>query len=61
MKSLLLLSIVIGGLAIPALLARDPNPRRGQKRMLLLLLVFNVLYLAYVTLLHPVLFVPGAE
>jgi hypothetical protein len=58
MKSLLLLSIVIAALVIPLRAARDPNPRRGVKRMLLMLFLFNAVYLAYVTLIHPVAFVP---
>ena len=58
MKSLLLLSIVIGALVIPMRAARDPNPRRGVKRMLLMLFLFNAVYLAYVTLVHPAVFVP---
>jgi hypothetical protein len=58
MKSLFLLSIVIAAVVIPVLAARDPNPLRGVKRMLFLLLVFNVVYLGYITMIHPVAFVP---
>jgi hypothetical protein len=58
MKSLLLLSIVIAALVIPLRAARDPNPRRGVKRMLLMLFLFNAVYLAYVTLIHTAAFVP---
>jgi hypothetical protein len=58
MKSLLLVSIVIAAFAIPAITARDPNPRRGVKRMIFYLLAFNAIYLAYVAWVHPVLFVP---
>ena len=58
MKSLLLLSIVIAALVIPMRAARDPNPRRGVKRMLLWLFLFNALYLVYMTLIHTVVFVP---
>jgi len=58
MKSLLLISLLIAALAIPAITARDPNPRRGLKRMVMLLLAFNALYLAYITLIHPLIFVP---
>jgi hypothetical protein len=43
---------------IPALAARDHNPRRGVRRMLFWLLFFNIAYVAYLTLGHPVLFVP---
>jgi hypothetical protein len=58
MRSLLLLSIVFAALAIPALTARDRDPRRGVRRMVLLVLAFNALYVAYVTLVHPYAFVP---
>ena len=58
MKALLLLSIVIAALVIPMRAARDPNPRRGVKRMLLWLFLFNALYLAYMTQIHTVVFVP---
>lgn len=58
MKSVLLLSIVLAALAIPAVTARHPNPRRGVWRMLLLVLLFDAAYLAYITLVHPVVFPP---
>ena len=58
MKSLLLMSVLFAQLLIPALAARDPLPRRGVKRMMFMLLAFNAAYLAYFTLLHPVLWVP---
>lgn len=58
MKSLLLLSIVIAGIAVPAILAGDADPRRGLKRMLVILLLFNAIYALYVAFVHPVLFVP---
>jgi hypothetical protein len=57
-KGLLLLSIVIAAFVIPYRAARDPNPRRGVKRMAFLVLAFNGAYLAYVTLVHTRLFVP---
>jgi hypothetical protein len=58
MKSLLLLSVVIAAIALPALAARDPRPRRGFKRLMLALLIANALYLAYLTLVHPARYVP---
>lgn len=58
MKSLLLMSVLIAALLVPAITARDSNPRRGLKRMVLLLLLCNAAYLAYVTLVHPAVFVP---
>jgi hypothetical protein len=59
MKTALLMSIVVAALAIPALAARDSNPRRGLRRTVVLLFVFNALYLAYLTLVHPFVFVPA--
>ena len=47
MGKLLLISICVATIAIPSLCAREPNPRRGIKRMLLWMLVFNALYLGY--------------
>jgi len=57
-KSLLLMSVLFASIAIPAVLARDRDPRRAVKRMLVLLLAFNALYLAYLTLVHPFVYVP---
>jgi len=57
-KSLLLISVLLASLAIPIVSARDQNPRRGLKRMVLLLLAFNLLYVAYLTMVHPFVFVP---
>ena len=58
MKSLFLFSIVIAAIALPALAALDTRPRRGFRRLLLALLVVNAIYLAYLTMFHPVLFIP---
>jgi hypothetical protein len=58
MKSLLLISIIIASIAIPAYAARDTNPRRGLRRMLVLVLAFNALYVAYLTLVHLEVYVP---
>ena len=58
MKSLLLMSIILAGIVVPALASRDPDARRGLRRMLVILFVVNVLYLGYLTLVHPFLFVP---
>ncbi len=61
MKALLLLSILVVTVAVPALAARDANRRRGLWRMLLFLLLFDAAYLAYVTLGHASLFVPAGR
>ncbi len=58
MKTLALLSIVLATLAAPALAARDVNPVRGARRMILFLLAFDLAYTAYVTLVHASLVVP---
>jgi hypothetical protein len=58
MKSLLLMSVFLANLLLPVVAARDPRPRRGLKRMMVLLLVFNGLYVLYLTQFHPVWYVP---
>lgn len=57
-KTILLLGIVLAALALPVITARDPDPRRGIRRLLVLLLAINALYLFYVTRIHPIWFVP---
>jgi hypothetical protein len=47
-----LLSIVVATVALPLLAARGRRARRGLFRMLLLLLAFDVAYVAWVTLVH---------
>jgi hypothetical protein len=44
MQKLLLLSIVLAALAIPAIAARDPSPRRGFKRSMTFFLLYCVFY-----------------
>jgi hypothetical protein len=58
MKSLLLISIIIAAVAVPVIAARDPRPGRGLARMLVVLVAFNLVYLAYLTLIHVTVFVP---
>jgi len=58
MKTLLLFTIVIASLVFPVMGARDPNPRRAIRRLVVVLLVFNAIYLVYVTRFHLVWFVP---
>ena len=45
MGKLLLLSIVIATVAIPARAAREKNARKGLRKALLQMAVFNVFYL----------------
>jgi len=52
MDKLAMISIIIASVAGPAVFARDPDPRRGVRRMLLFLAAFVALYVAYVTLVH---------
>lgn len=58
MKSILLMSVLIASMVIPAITSRDRDPRKGMRRMLLLLLLFNGLYIAYLTLVHVEVFIP---
>ena len=54
----LLVAIIVAAIVIPVITSRDPDPRRGARRMVLALLVFNLLYVAYVTLVHASSYVP---
>lgn len=47
-----MMSVIAATVAIPAVAARDPRPRRGASRMMLWLVLFNSLYLAYVAIVH---------
>ena len=49
----LLLSVVIGMILIPILAARDANAQHGLKKTLLLVLVFNLLYLFALQFVYP--------
>ena len=51
MEKLLLLSVVVALVAIPVLCAKDPNPRRGLKRALMLMGAYNVFYAVYLKVL----------
>ena len=53
MAKALLLSVVIMMIAIPVWTARDPNPRRGLKRAVVLTFVFNLFYLFAVRFIYP--------
>lgn len=58
MKSLLLISIILAWIAIPARAARHPNARKGLARMVIWLLVATAAYVAYMTQVHPFVYVP---
>jgi hypothetical protein len=58
MKTLLILSVVLVAMTLPIAMARGADPRRAARRLALLLLAFNALYLFYMTRVHTVVFVP---
>jgi uncharacterized membrane protein len=58
MDKLAMISVLIVTVAAPAAFARMRNPRRGVRAMVLFLLGFNLLYVAYVTQVHTRFFVP---
>jgi hypothetical protein len=48
-----LMSVLFGMIAIPVLVAREANPRRGFQKVMLLSLLFNLLYLLAVRYIYP--------
>lgn len=48
-----MLSVIINTIALPVLMARDPNPVRSVKRTVALTLAFNVLYLLAIRYVYP--------
>lgn len=52
---LLLVSVIIAMIAVPILAARDESPMRGLRKTLLLIFVFNILYLLAVRFIYPYL------
>jgi hypothetical protein len=50
---LLLVSVVIAMIALPIVAARDASPARAVRKTLLLIFVFNLLYLIAVRFLYP--------
>jgi 8-oxo-dGTP diphosphatase len=53
LAKILLLSVVIAMMAIPILSARDTNPRRSVRKVILLIFVFNLFYLLAVRFIYP--------
>jgi hypothetical protein len=49
-KKLILLSIIIAAIAIPARAARIKDPRKGFKTALRQVLIFNFIYLILITM-----------
>jgi len=60
MDKLILVSIIVATVTGPLLGARDPNARRGLKRMLAFLFAFYALYLVLVTQVFARFYVPTA-
>lgn len=51
-QKLLLISIIIAGVAIPMVMARDPNPRRALTKAVVVTVAFDLLYLLAVKFLY---------
>ena len=49
----LLLSVVFASLALPMVFSFDPSPRRGLRRAILAVALFNLAYLVALYLTHP--------
>jgi formate-dependent nitrite reductase membrane component NrfD len=55
MKKLLLLSVVIAMMCVPILAARDRSPGRALKKTLLIIVIFNLVYLLLLRFVYPYL------
>jgi hypothetical protein len=53
MGKLLLISILLANMSLPMLAARDPSPRRGLRRTIVSLVLFNVFYLIGIVYILP--------
>jgi hypothetical protein len=49
LKKLILLSLIIASIAIPARAARAKNPRQGLRKMIIQMAVFDLIYLILIT------------
>lgn len=58
MEKLLLMSTLIMTVALPFATARDPSCRRGFKRLLWIMLIFNFIYSLAIVEIMPRFFVP---
>jgi hypothetical protein len=61
MDKLAMMSILFATILVPAACARDSNGARGLRRMLLLLLLFDLAYVLYVTQIHTRYYVPAGR
>ena len=53
LSKLLLFSVIIMMVAIPAACAREMDARRGFRRMVLLIIAYNLFYLFAVRFIYP--------
>jgi hypothetical protein len=53
MSKALLMSILVATIALPANLAKDPNPLRALKRTFFWMAAFEVFYVAGLVFLYP--------
>ena len=53
MSKLLLISVVVAMVAIPAFAARDPHPARGLRKALLFTFAFDVVYITALRFVFP--------
>ena len=53
MSKVILLSVLIGLVAIPVVVAREADARRGFRKVLVLILAFNLLYLLVIRYVYP--------
>jgi hypothetical protein len=53
MPTLILLSIVLAGIALPIRAARDPDPRRGLRRAAYAMFVYTCIYVVGVLYVLP--------
>ena len=52
-KKIILISILLATIAIPARAAREPNPRLALRKALLYSVMFNVVYWLLLLLVYP--------
>jgi hypothetical protein len=53
MAKLLLMSVVLATAIIPAIVARDPKPRRALRRAMFGMVAFNAIYAVLVIFVYP--------
>ncbi len=58
MDKLILLSILLPTLVVPAMAARDRNAGRGARRVLATCLGFNLVYVVLISVVYTVFYVP---